>query len=244
MIEGRVVLFFRYVKTRVLMGKDALIPKALPKILSRLVILYLLLVQPVLQVFSTERWVGERGKNVMELYKRHLFVRNGVLLTGESVQNLFRLFSRSWFQQDLKISVFRQLVKAIFQYRLKYSRNALGVDYYKASYSDYDDALDTVDDAEDTNSDPLFAQFGHSAAVSGTHYAVSADSIHAGVTLDRLSEHLHFSAEWHRYMGLYDDTGPSSSLTSVARHPIMQGSSDGSWKSFPLVCALFYTVSL
>ena len=89
MIEKYVVLLFCYLKSCVLTGKDALIPKALPKSLSQLLILYLTIVQPVLQVFATERWSGDLGKKIKGLYRSFLFVQNGILMMGVAVQNLF-----------------------------------------------------------------------------------------------------------------------------------------------------------
>ena len=87
-------------------------------------------------------------------------------------------------------------------YHLKYARNVVGLDFYG---SDESGSFGDEDEDEDLNSDLLYMQFSHSAAVSGSHYAVSADSISAGMTLDWLTKHIRFSAVWHCYIGLHND---------------------------------------
>lgn len=201
-IDGTLYLFFRYLKPRSITGMDASIPKALPKRLSRLIIQYTLLVVPVLALLTRERLGTESiALRATRDYETFLFVKNCVKMSGEDCRIAFEKYTLEWFGLTLNVSVFRQLVKAIFKYHLKYERRALGFDTGGPTYEERG-RYGGDDDDDDDNSDPLYAQFGHSAAVSNTHYAVDADAISPSVSLDRLTEHTFFSRLWHSFMGL------------------------------------------
>ncbi|KLO04060.1 hypothetical protein SCHPADRAFT_948022, partial [Schizopora paradoxa] len=184
-INGRLVLLGRYLKPRSIKGSDDLLPKGLPKRLSKVLILYVVLVLPVLDMLMESRF-GADCLVQRKLYRDHLFVKSGKLYSSDNVTNALAHVTSNYCGGAISVNNLRHVVKVILM-------DIIGADNRLVDSA-------TADPDED---DAVHNSFGHTSATGEAQYAILAGTAPTS-NLSHFYKLIEVSLLLHDYYGIGD----------------------------------------
>lgn len=206
-LNSRVILYIRYNKSRSVLGYDQLIPKALPREVSFVVMKYLALVVPVLLLTCKSRFgEGELLGKAIRRYSYYLFTRSGMEFSAHNVRDAIKDVTTRYFGFKMEVLEYRHFVKAVLMqfYGLNPDMST------KAEEGGMGE-----NDADEEEEDPfsIHRTFGHSARTARRYAVTSTSNPFEQLYPSKFEKSLHVSMVWGSFMMV--TSLPPCSITQI-----------------------------
>lgn len=172
-LNGLLSIVTTYVKTQHLQGHGRLIVRTPCHSVSRLVILILSVLYPIVAKVSCFVMEVSQARS----YLSYLFVHHGVVLSSPKLSDILQHYTEKYLGLSLGLRDYRQVMCSMLCC-------LAGTDYGVPEDDDHDLAA-------------IHAQFGHSASVADAHYGIQATNALSTVSHTSVRSMQRVSARWH-----------------------------------------------
>ena len=176
-VDGQIMVVSRYNKTNSLTGRNNLILRFLPEVVSKMIAVWITMVRPLYGHFIGVLHGQARQSSAM----KYCFVKSGNCISVQDVRECFEEATLKYPGRELKFSLYRHVVK-------HYVKNVLMIG---ARHLDLLDGEPELDGAED-------AQFGHSSRTADAAYGRNeSETICRDYVMKDFRE---MSGIWHNFL--------------------------------------------
>lgn len=192
--QDHLCLLCTYSKSSENTSVDKMVLKPLPKRLSIIITMFLILVRPAEQALAP--YAGMTAKQ-QENYATHLFVAEGDIISAARIRFLMRKFSDAYFHVPLSFNQLRHIMKGVILRRTGYDLDHIDPD-------DEDRAVDAV--------------FLHKKATANRFYAVHPEDLEAA-RQPAFEAYLQIGYLMHEFYGLREPRPPREPILPNGEQP-------------------------